>query len=156
VPWDNAAVKRPVRRPVDATELKRALEGLSSSVAPEGVLSVYLYGSHAAGRAHRESDVDVGVLLAWDRYRTARARFQVRVRLSAFLAAELGESRIDVVTLNDVPPQLGRHIVTTGCRVFCSDVEADHAFRRDVQLRAADLEPFLRRTRLVKLAALAR
>jgi hypothetical protein len=36
----------------------------------------------------------------------------------------------------------------------CSDPEADHAFRRDSQLRAADLEPFLRRARALKLEAL--
>jgi hypothetical protein len=32
---------------------------------------------------------------------------------------------------------------------------AEHAFRRDVQLRAADLEPFLRRARARKLEVLA-
>ena len=51
---------------------------------------------------------------------------------------------------------LARHIVTTGRRVFCGDPERDHAFVRDVQLRAADLEPFLRRTRALKLDAMAR
>jgi len=51
--------------------------------------------------------------------------------------------------------ELGRHIVTTGRRVYCHDAEADHAFVRDVQLRAADLEPFLRRARRIKLDALA-
>ncbi len=33
-----------------------------------GVVAVYLFGSHAAGREHRESDVDLGVLLLRDRY----------------------------------------------------------------------------------------
>ena len=79
-----------------------------------------------------------------------------RVRLSAWIAAELGVPGVDVVVLNDAPPQLGRRIVTAGTRVFCADPEADHAFVRDVQLRAADLEPFLRRTRRVKLAAITR
>jgi predicted nucleotidyltransferase len=119
-------------------------------------VSAYLFGSHAAGRAHRESDVDVAVLLAWDVYATARARFDEQVRLSALLAAELRSDRIDLVVLNDVPPHLGRRIVTTGQRVFCADPERDHAFVRDVQLRAADLEPFLRRTRQIKLAAIRR
>jgi hypothetical protein len=60
------------------------------------------------------------------------------------------------VVLNDAPPSFGRHIVTRGRRVSCADPEADDAFRRDVQLRAADLEPFLRRMRRLKLEALAR
>jgi hypothetical protein len=38
----------------------------------------------------------------------------------------------------------------------CFDPEADHTFVRDVQLRAADLEPFLQRVRRVKLEALGR
>jgi hypothetical protein len=63
---------------------------------------------------------------------------------------------VDVVVLNDAPPQFGRRIVTCGLRVVCADPEADHAFVRDVQLRAADLEPFLRRMRRLKLDAIVR
>jgi hypothetical protein len=40
--------------------------------------------------------------------------------------------------------------------VYRADPGADHAYVRDVQLRAADLEPFLRRMRRIKLDALAR
>ena len=39
--------------------------------------------------------------------------------------------------------------------MYVADPEADHAFCRDVQLRAADLDPFLRRMRLIKLRALS-
>ena len=85
--------------------------------APSGLISAYLFGSHVAGRAHRESDVDVAV--SW-------------------------------------PGIATRRLVTTGERVFCSDPEQDHAFVRDVQLRAADLDPFLRRTRRLKVAAVRR
>jgi hypothetical protein len=58
----------------------------------------------------------------------------------------MARSRFDLVVLNDAPPGLGRQVVR-GRRLLCFDAEADHAFVRDVQLRAADLEPFLRRTR---------
>lgn len=54
------------------------------------------------------------------------------------------------------PPHLGRQVVLDGRRFSRTDPEADHAYRRDVQLRAADLEPFLGRTRRLKLEALAR
>jgi hypothetical protein len=50
----------------------------------------------------------------------------------------------------------GRAIVTKGLRVFVRDAEADHAYVRDVQLRAADLAPWLRRLRRRKLEALRR
>jgi predicted nucleotidyltransferase len=119
---------------------------------PAGVVSVYLFGSHAGGRAHRESDVDLGVLLRWDVYPTDQARFEARLRLIAELA--LGRMPIDVVILNDAPPTLAARIAAEGQRLFCADAEADHAFRRDAQLRAADLAPFLRRMARVKLEAL--
>jgi len=61
-----------------------------------------------------------------------------------------------VVVLNDAPPLLGRHVVTTGRRLLCTDAEADHAYVRDVQLRAADLEPWLQRMARIKLDALRR
>lgn len=120
-----------------------------------GVASVYLFGSQAEGRAHRESDVDVGVLLCFTHHPTARARFEARLQLQADLGAALG-CEADVVILNDAPPLLARRIVVQGRRVFCADAEADRAFVRDAQLRAADIEPFLRRSRRTKLAALQR
>jgi predicted nucleotidyltransferase len=143
-------------RRVTAPDISATLTRLLAATPPRGLVSAYLFGSHADGRAHRESDVDLGVLLGWEVHRTRSERFDERVRLSAWLAAELRVPNVDVVVVNDAPPQLGRRIVTGGRRVFCADPEADHAFVRDVQLRAADLEPFLRRTRRVKLAAIAR
>lgn len=122
----------------------------------DGVVAVYLFGSHAAGRPHAESDVDVGVLLDRDSFPTTALRFEERLRLSGWLIAELHEPRIDLVVLNDVPPGLARRIVLDGELLFAVDREAARAFSRDVQLRAADLEPFLRRTRRRKLEAIAR
>ncbi len=134
------------------TRLKRYF-----SARPEsGVASVYLFGSHAAGRAHRDSDLDVGILLQRQRFPEAHDRFEARVDLGAELIRELRENDVDVVILNDAPPHLGRRIVSEGEQAFCGDPAADHAYVRDVQLRAADLEPFLRWTRRLKLEALAR
>lgn len=120
------------------------------------VISAYLFGSTAEGRAHRDSDVDLGVLFDYTQSGSRRRRFEARVLLSVRLSGELGIDRVDVSVLNDVPPTFARRIVTEGQRILCTDVAADHAFVRDVQLRAADLEPFLRRTRRLKLAAIAR
>jgi predicted nucleotidyltransferase len=127
-----------------------------ATLQPPGLASAYLFGSHARGQPHRESDVDLGLLLARDRFPNPASRFDERVRLTALLMATLGQNAVDVVVLNDAPPGLGRRIVTEGRRVYCADVASDHAFVRDIQLRAADLEPFLRRMRSLKLEALAR
>jgi predicted nucleotidyltransferase len=134
---------------VDST-LAAALAG-----RPRGLISAYLFGSVAAGHAHRESDVDVGILLDRQVYPRTADRFDAKLILIGHLRSAVRRD-VDVVILNDAPPQLARRIMAPGHRVFTADVEADHAFRRTVLSRAADIEPFLRRTRRVKLQALAR
>jgi len=120
-----------------------------------GVAAVYLFGSHAAGRAHRESDVDLGVLLRWEAKPARDDRFAAKLRLIAELGPLAAPAAVDVVILNDAPPLLGRRVVYEGVRIYLADAAADHAYVRDVQLRAADLAPFLRRMRQLKLDWLA-
>jgi predicted nucleotidyltransferase len=120
-----------------------------------GVISAYLFGSMANGRAHRESDVDVGLLLDRKLYRTPADRFEARLRLAGRLGAAVARN-VDLVILNDSPPQLARHILTRGLRLMISNASADHEFLRMVLSRAADLEPFLNSTRRLKLVSLAR
>ena len=122
----------------------------------KGVVSAYLFGSFAEGRAHRESDVDIGVLLDRAIYALANERFEARLRLIGELGNFLARNDVDLVILNDAPPELGARIVTEGVRVFCGDEETNHAFVRDIQLRAADLKPFLERMRRIKLEAMKR
>jgi predicted nucleotidyltransferase len=141
--------------PKDADLLEQLKEILGAE-APEGVMAAYVFGSIAEGRSHKESDIDLGVLLDRSLFLDAAARFKVGVRISAFLSDLLGDRSADVIVLNDAPPGLAGRIAREGRRVYCVDEEAAHAFVRDAQLRAADLEPFLRRMRKIKLKALAR
>lgn len=136
--------------------LERVEERLRAYFAgrARGVVSAYLFGSVAERRAHRESDVDVGALLDRVIFPSAAERMEVRISLGSELVDVLDTNDVDLVILNDAPPELGRAIVTRGLRVHCADAEADHAYVRDVQLRAADLAPWLRRVRRVKLDAL--
>ena len=133
--------------------VEERLRAFFSARAP-GVVSAYLFGSVAEGRAHRESDFDAGVLLERGLFPSAEERMEHRITLGSELVDVLDSNDVDVVILNDAPPELGRAIVTRGRRVYCADTEADHAFVRDVQLRAADLAPWLRRVRRLKLDAL--
>lgn len=135
--------------------LERDIAAAFAADSDRAIVSVYLFGSRAEGRAHAESDLDLGVLLDRRELPTAEERFEKRVALASRLPARLGTTDVDVVVLNDAPPGLGRAIVTRGRRVHCADPALDHAFVRDVQLRAADLDPFLRRMRRIKLEALA-
>ncbi len=91
-----------------------------------------------------------------DTYPSSSHRFAERVDLTSILVDVLDHNDVDVVILNDVPPHFARHVVTEGRRIFCCSQDQDRNFLRDVQLRAADLEPFLRRTQRIKLDALAR
>ena len=42
-------------------ELKQEVVCALRDIAPEGLISAYVFGSHAEERSHRESDVDIGV-----------------------------------------------------------------------------------------------
>ena len=61
--------------------------------------------------------------------------------MTADLIARLHRNEVDLVVLNDAQALFACRIVLDGRCVHCSDAEAEHAFRRDVQLRAADLAP---------------
>lgn len=139
-----------------SSEVRRALERVFATSAPPGVVAAYLFGSHAEGRAHRESDVDVAVLLDERTYPTVADRSEARVRISAWLVGALSVNDVDLVVLNGAPPLLGRKVVTDGLAVHVADAERARVFVRDVQLRAADLEPFLARHRVTLLETLAR
>ena len=138
----------------DADDLAARLSAHFSTES--GVVAAYLFGSHREGRSHRESDVDVAVLLEREVYPEAVDRFEARIRMSANLIGALHRNEVDVVVLNDAPPQMARRIVLDGLLVHCADPAEEHAFRRNAQLRAADIAAFLERTRRTKLKALAR
>jgi len=135
---------------------EHAIRDVLARLAFPGLVSAYLFGSHAGGAAHRESDVDVGVVLDYGVHATRTSRFDARVRLASELIGALRVNAVDLVVLNDAPPLFARRILLEGRPVYCADADADRDFRRDTLLRAADLQPFLARMEAVKLAALAR
>lgn len=140
--------------PVDFDD--NAVTAALSTGPVKGLVAAWLFGSAASGRLHAESDVDVGVLLDPEVHRTEADRFEVRIALSGALADALGDRIVDVVILNDVSPLFARRVVREGRLLVCRDTAARHAFTRDVQLRAADLDPFVARVRKRALEALAR
>lgn len=108
--------------------------------APKGLLSLYLYAGGGDAGTPRDSDLDIAVLLDPAYYPDRKARAQVRLSLASDLIHALRDNHVDLVVLNDSPATLGKKIVTGWPRIFCSDPEVDHAFVRDVQLQAADME----------------
>jgi len=140
--------------PNSITDIEQQISAHLESAAVQAVVSVYLFGSRAEGRAHRESDIDIGVLMDREILPTRRERFDASLLLGAEMGVSLATDHMDLIVLNDAPPLFARRIVTQGRRVFCRDHEIDHAFVRDAQLRAADLQPFLDRMQKIKLEAL--
>ena len=142
-------------RPIaGSARIEKRLRGYFGDTCDAAVVSAWLYGSHGKSRAHRESDIDVGVLLDRRIAPTREQRFDSRVRLTSDLIHALGNNDVDLVVLNDAPPLLARGIIRTGIEVFCRDRDLERDFRRDVQIRAADLAPHLERYRRMTLDAL--
>lgn len=126
-----------------------------SRTAPEGVVSVYLFGSEGAGEPHAESDVDVAVLLDPRRFPDETERAGSRNAIASELIAATHRNDVDLVVLNDAGPELAAAVVREGRRLYCSDDERDRRFARDAVLRWSDLRPWLRRMRRLKAESLA-
>jgi predicted nucleotidyltransferase len=117
--------------------------GAFFAVTPRWAVSVYLFGSYAEGRAHRESNVDIAVFLDFDTYPSAKERFEAKLRLIAGRGSVLHRNDVDLVVLNDAPPELGAHIVTEGSA--CT-----------APTRTPITRTFLERMRRIKLEAMKR
>jgi predicted nucleotidyltransferase len=120
-----------------------------------GVVAGYLFGSEARGRTHRESDVDIAVLLDRMQYPRPVDRFEARLRLMADLQVACHRT-VDLVVLNDVPPLLARHVLLDGRLLIARSPDVLRAFTRATLSRAADLQPFIARSRRAMLETLAR
>lgn len=117
--------------------LLRAVAKAAKSL-PE-IQAAFLFGSHAAGRARADSDVDVAVLLDPGRGE-ADGRTRLRRVLEAF-AAHVAADRLDVVILNDAPPALAFQVLKHGKLAFERDRTAAHRFRVRTYARHSDFEP---------------
>ncbi len=109
------------------------LKGAAARLLPETpVVFAYLFGSHAAGRPHRFSDVDVAVLL--DESVKQHDYLDRSLELAGNLADSSGVADVEVVVLNDAPlPLVGRVIQQR--RVFYSRDEPGRVRFESLKLR---------------------
>jgi predicted nucleotidyltransferase len=129
---------------------------LSAALTPTpGLVAAFLFGSEARGRAHRESDIDVGVVLDRAQYPHAAHRFDARLRLIGDLQIATHRT-VDLLVLNDVPPLLARRVLLDGVRLVVPNASALEQFQRLVLSRAADLSPRIAHARRAMLETLAR
>lgn len=134
--------------------MRAALEQFFAASAGSDVLAAYLFGSHARGTSHAESDVDVAVLLDRDRLPSRAARAAAAERLTSRLIDVTHCNAIDVVVLNDAPPELAVAAIDASAPLFLGPADAVRAFERHIRLRLADLRPFLDRARRAMLESL--
>jgi hypothetical protein len=111
--------------------------------APDSVVVAYVFGSVARGTASATSDVDLGLLLAHAPPSTLDGRMLDYERdLERQLAVP-----VQVVILNNAPPDLAHRVLRDG-RVL---LERDRSARLQFEVRTRnlyfDLEPFLTRYR---------
>lgn len=109
------------------------------------VQALFLFGSWVQGTAHRQSDVDLALVIDPAQFPAAQARWRLQEELMARLPGLAAGRPVDVVFLHQVPPLFARKILQEGKLLFCRNRQQLERLRLQVLLRAADLEPFLRR-----------
>lgn len=124
---------------MDMRKLTQSLQGFGAAEA--AVLLVYLFGSRAVGQAGPGSDYDLGILL--DRGQDSPER---RARLAHELAVILGTSKIDVVFLNQAPPELAFAVIQ-GTLLYERDLASRVEYEARVMSRYCDYLPYLRTQR---------
>ena len=98
------------------------------------VIAVYLFGSQAAGKEARSSDVDLGVLLdTHDRMIEVEKRNQYMVDLANILKKE-----IHPVILNSAGEELMRQIFLKGECILVKDPKKLSLFKMTMLTRIAD------------------
>jgi hypothetical protein len=85
----------------------------------EKVKLAYLFGSSAAGRAGKLSDVDIAVLL--DERLTAKERLELELELISCLSSILKTDKIDLVVMNEAPLPLKYNIIKKGIILKSAD-----------------------------------
>ncbi len=95
------------------------------------IIAIYLYGSHAQGRARSDSDVDLAVLVA-----APVARELLDTALSDLL---LIHEAVDLVDLRDVPLTLAIQAIDEGRCLYCSSEAKRAEWETTLMSRYANL-----------------
>jgi predicted nucleotidyltransferase len=117
-------------------DLARRLDDALAAV-PEVVFG-YLYGSRAKGRARRDSDVDVALMLTPIAARDAP--FERIQRYAPPLMVVAGTD-LDLVFLNDAPSLLAHRVLRDGILIHEKDTLARIRFQASTVTRYLDTKP---------------
>jgi predicted nucleotidyltransferase len=107
--------------------------------APAGVVAAYLFGSVAQGTAGPSSDVDLGLLLRQPPLSTLEGR---QLDYQSELERRLRQP-VQIVILNDAPPDLAHRVLRTGRLLLERDRRARIRFEVHTRNMYFDLLPIL-------------
>jgi predicted nucleotidyltransferase len=107
------------------------------------VVVAWLFGSHASGRTHARSDIDIAVLLAAETTKEERERW--RLELIGRLSDAFRSDAIDLAILNDAPPLLRYEALRPRRVLYNRDDEARVAFEVRTMQEWFDWAPRYRR-----------
>ena len=97
------------------------------------IQAAYIFGSVVSGRARRDSDIDVALLLN-ENFPYLKT-LDYRLRVAADISSAIGRPDLDLVILNDAPPVLAHQVLSKGKLVF----ERSRTARVAFQVRAVNL-----------------
>ena len=140
---------------MDPSSLTDSLRHYFATQSPAGTVAAFLFGSHARGTPHADSDVDVAVLLDHAAYRALDDPLDLRARLGSALIHVTGNDRVDVVLMNEASPPLNKAILDEGCSLVVRHEAALTEFRLVTYSRAFDLQPWLDRWRREQMRRVA-
>jgi len=108
----------------------------------DGVLCVYMFGSTAAGKDNKFSDVDIAVLFepGFPKEQHTKQRLLIMDELSRIIDRD-----IDVVVLNEALSFLKYQIIKYGKRVYESPDRDNHSFEARAIVEYLDFLPIRRR-----------
>jgi predicted nucleotidyltransferase len=105
------------------------------------VIAVYLYGSHAEGRANALSDMDIGILI---RDGLVKERlWELEDALAADLGRALRTDNLDLIVLNLAPLRIRYEVITRGEVLYSADDGARADFESCSLRRYWDFKKYL-------------
>lgn len=100
------------------------------------VVTVYLYGSHAAGKNISTSDIDLGIVL--DSEKIQRDQFSAKRERFLLDLSRILRKEIHLVVLNTVGEGLLNQVIRKGACIFIGNKKKQTLFISKALLRIAD------------------
>ncbi len=122
--------------------IEQALTDLVALLRRHRPVAIYLFGSHAVGTPHPDSDLDLALLLPPDQPPLAGPE---RIDLVGELE-EVAGRQVDLVILNKAPLPLQFEVIHTGKVLYESDPEARTDAEDLIVRDYLDLQPWYQRS----------